>query len=81
MTRFELQFEKALEGVRESAAALLPLRDHPKLLLFRYETAFTREPDTSGMIAHQIGVMLHQSDRDAVFAAHTRGGQGDNRQA
>ena len=71
MTRFELLFEEALEGVKESAAALLPLREHPNMLLLRYETGFTREPNTLTMIGRQIGVTVHQTDRDALFAAHT----------
>jgi hypothetical protein len=73
MTRFAMDFEQALDGVRRSADALAPLVEASGVLTLRYEDRFTSRRGTVNAVAGHLGLEISPADRDAAWRRLTRG--------
>jgi hypothetical protein len=71
MSRFRLDFDCALEDIRQSGEALAPLAFSPNVLTFRYEGRFTARRETVDIVAARLGLSLASTTRDAIWAALT----------
>lgn len=71
MSRFGMDFNKALHRVTLSANAMVPILAMPGILHLRYEDGFCFDFGTIEVIARHLGVHLGEEDRRAIFASFT----------